>query len=59
MAEAGLGKALPTLMVVACSLTTLTLAFLKSTGVPIGLKDYDMVMSMPDCIRFCKNAING
>ena len=47
MAEAGLGKALPTLMVVVCSLTTLTLTFVKSTGVLIGLKDYDMVMSMP------------
>lgn len=47
MAKAGLGKALPTLMVVICSLTTLTLTFIKSTGVLIGLKDYDMVMSMP------------
>jgi len=47
MAEAGLSKALPTLMVVVCSLATLTLTFVKSTGVLIGLKDYDMVMSMP------------
>lgn len=47
MAKAGLGEALPTLMVVVCSLTTLTLTFVKSTGVLIGLKDYDMVMSMP------------
>ena len=47
MAKAGLGKALPTLMVVICSLTTLTLTFVKSTGALIGLKDYDMVMSMP------------
>ena len=47
MAEAGVSKALPTLMVVVCSLTTLTLTFVKSTGVLIGLKDYDMVMSMP------------
>ena len=45
MAEAGLSKALPTLMVVVCSLATLTLTFVKSTGVLIGLKDYDMVMS--------------
>ena len=47
MAEAGLSEALPTLMVVVCSLATLTLTFVKSTGVLIGLKDYDMVMSMP------------
>ena len=47
MALAGLGEALPTLMVVVCSLATLTLTFFKSTGVLIGLKDYDMVMSMP------------
>ena len=47
MALAGLGEALPTLMVVVCSLATLTLTFVKSTGVLIGLKDYDMVMSMP------------
>lgn len=47
MALAGLSEALPTLMVVVCSLATLTLTFFKSTGVLIGLKDYDMVMSMP------------
>lgn len=47
MAKAGLSEALPTLMVVVCSLATLTLTFVKSTGVLIGLKDYDMVMSMP------------
>ncbi len=47
MALAGLSEALPTLMVVVCSLATLTLTFVKSTGVLIGLKDYDMVMSMP------------
>jgi len=47
MALAGLSEALPTLMVVVCSLAALTLTFVKSTGVLIGLKDYDMVMSMP------------
>ena len=47
MALAGLGEALPTLMVVVCSLAALPLTFVKSTGVLIGLKDYDMVMSMP------------
>lgn len=47
MAEAGLCEALPTLMVVVSSLAALTLTFVKSTGVLIGLKDYDMVMSMP------------
>ncbi|MCI8338926.1 MAG: hypothetical protein HFH62_09670 [Lachnospiraceae bacterium] len=47
MAEAGLSKALPTLIVVACSLATLTLTFVKSTGVLIGIKDFDMVMSLP------------
>ena len=47
MAEAGLGEALPPLMVAVSSLATLTLTFVKSTGVLIGLKDYDMVMSMP------------
>ncbi len=47
MAKAGLGEALPTLMVIICSFTTLTLTFIKSSGVLIGLKDYDMVMSMP------------
>lgn len=47
MVEAGLSEALPTLMVVVSSLVTLVLTFVKSTGVLIGLKDYDMVMSMP------------
>lgn len=47
MAEAGISEALPTLMIVVCSLATLTLTFVKSTGVLIGLKDYDMVMSLP------------
>lgn len=47
MVEAGLSEALPTLMVVVSSLATLTFTFVKSTGVLIGLKDYDMVMSMP------------
>lgn len=47
MATAGLTQALPTIMVVICSLAALVLTFIKSTGVLIGLKDYDMVMSMP------------
>lgn len=47
MAEAGLTTTLPTIMVVICSIATLVLTFVKSTGVLIGLKDYDMVMSMP------------
>lgn len=47
MAKAGFGEALPTLTIVICSLTALTLTFIKSTGVLIGLRDYDMVMSMP------------
>lgn len=47
MAEAGMGEILPTLMLVISSLATLILTFIKSTGVLIGLKDYDMVMSMP------------
>lgn len=47
IAEAGLSGVLPTLMVVVSSLTTLIFTFVKSTGVLIGLKDYDLVMSMP------------
>ena len=47
LASAGLGNILPTLMVVILSLATLMLTFIKSTGVLIGLKDYDMVMSLP------------
>lgn len=47
MAEAGLAEALPSMMLVICSLAALMLTFVKSTGVLIGLKDYDMVMSMP------------
>lgn len=47
MAKAGFGEALPTFTVVICSLTALTLTFIKSTGVLVGLRDYDMVMSMP------------
>ncbi|MCI6466928.1 MAG: hypothetical protein MSA90_15865 [Faecalicatena sp.] len=47
MAKAGLAGAIPTIMVVLCALSTLILTFVKSTGVLIGLKDYDLVMSMP------------
>ena len=47
MAKAGMEEMIPTLMVIISSLTTLVLTFMKSTGILIGLKDYDMVMSMP------------
>lgn len=47
MAQAGLAGALPAMMVVICSLASLMLTFVKSTGVLIGEKDYDMVMSLP------------
>ncbi|MDE7244056.1 MAG: hypothetical protein K2O18_08785 [Oscillospiraceae bacterium] len=46
---AGMGAAhvLPTISALICSLITLILTFLKSSGVLIGLRDYDMVMSLP------------
>ena len=46
---AGMGAAslLPTLSVLVCSLITLVLTFLKGSGVLFGLRDYDMVMSLP------------
>lgn len=46
-ADAGLVKAIPTLMIVIYSLIVLLLTFLKSSGALVGLKDYDMVMSLP------------
>lgn len=46
---AGMGavNVLPTISALVCSLITLILTFLKSSGVLIGLRDYDMVMSLP------------
>ncbi len=46
---AGMGAVhiLPTISTLICSLITLILTFLKSSGVLIGLRDYDMVMSLP------------
>ena len=38
---------LPTISALICSLITLILTFLKSFGVLTGLRDYDMVMSLP------------
>ncbi len=46
---AGMGAVniLPTISILICSLVTLILTFLKSSGVLVGLRDYDMVMSLP------------
>lgn len=44
MGDAGI---LPTISALICSLVTLVLTFLKSSGVLVGLRDYDMVMSLP------------
>ena len=46
-ADAGLVEAIPTLIIVIYSLIVLLLTFLKSSGALVGLKDYDMVMSLP------------
>ena len=46
-ANIGLVQAIPTLVIVIYSLIVLLLTFLKSSGALIGLKDYDMVMSLP------------
>lgn len=46
-ANAGLVQAIPTLLIVIYSLIVLLLTFLKSSGALVGLKDYDMVMSLP------------
>ena len=45
----------PTISALICSLITLILTFLKSSGVLIGLRDYDMVMSLPvkNSFSFC------
>ncbi len=47
LADMGATNILPTISVLICSLVTLILTFLKSSGVLIGLRDYDMVMSLP------------
>lgn len=46
-ADAGIVETIPILMVVIYSLIVLLLTFLKSSGALVGLKDYDMVMSLP------------
>ena len=47
IASMGAVNILPTISALICSLITLILTFLKSSGVLIGLRDYDMVMSLP------------
>ncbi|MDE6389254.1 MAG: hypothetical protein K2L82_15800 [Lachnospiraceae bacterium] len=47
LASMGAINILPTISVLICSLVTLILTFLKSSGVLVGLRDYDMVMSLP------------
>lgn len=47
LAEIGLIKVLPTLMFISYSLLILFLTFLKGGSCLIGLKDYDMVVSLP------------
>ena len=47
LASMGATKILPTISTLICSLITLILTFLKSSGVLVGLRDYDMIMSLP------------
>ena len=47
LASMGAIHILPTISTLICSLVTLILTFLKSSGVFVGLRDYDMVMSLP------------
>lgn len=47
LASIGAGSILPTISTLVCSLITLVLTFLKSSGVLVGLRDYDIVMSLP------------
>lgn len=47
LASMGTVNVLPTISALVCSVITLILTFLKSSGVLIGLRDYDMVMSLP------------
>lgn len=45
--KAGAIDILPIVSTLICSIITLVLTFLKSTGVLFGLRDYDMIMSLP------------
>lgn len=47
LTQIGLTELLPTLAVLVASMLTIVLSFMKSSGVLIGLKDYDLVMSLP------------
>lgn len=47
LADMGAVNILPTISILICSLVTLILTFLKSSGVLVGLRDYDLVMSLP------------
>lgn len=47
LARAGAVDSLPAVSVLVCSLIMLILTFLKSSGALVGLRDYDMVMSLP------------
>ncbi len=47
MTRMGAVNILPTISALICSFITLILTFLKSSGVLTGLRDYDMVMSLP------------
>lgn len=47
LASMGAANILPTISVLICFFITLILTFLKSSGILIGLRDYDMVMSLP------------
>ena len=55
LASMGTVNVLPTISALVCSVITLILTFLKSSGVLIGLRDYDMVMSLPvkNSFSFC------
>lgn len=46
-AQMGIVHALPSIILMVCSVITLFLTFMKSSGVLFGLRDYDMVMSLP------------
>ncbi len=47
MVHMGAVNSLPVISALICSFITLILTFLKSSGVLIGLRDYDIVMSLP------------
>ncbi len=47
MARMGAVNTLPTISALICFFLTLIFTFLKSSGVLVGLRDYDMVMSLP------------